>query len=117
MPLLGCSVGPAVRTTVGSTALLQQPLGLVERVKSPPRCAHSGIDEIERNDNPEGVHEHKVTPEVKRLRARVRTVEEVVVEQARGIVEHVAVELSERDDDLEWIAERVVGRDEAGGHE
>jgi len=75
------------------------------------------VHEVGRNHDPEGVQEDKVAPVVEKLRARVRQVENVVVKQGSGVVEDVAVELAERDDELGRVAERVVDGDEVGGEE
>jgi hypothetical protein len=40
-----------------------------------------------------------------------------VVEQGRSVVQYVAVELTERDDELGGVAEGVVDGDEVGGEE
>jgi hypothetical protein len=40
-----------------------------------------------------------------------------VVEERGGVIEYVAVELAERDDELGGVAKRVVDGDEVGGEE
>lgn len=73
--------------------------------------------EVTRDDDPEGVHQDKVAPVVELLRARVRQVEDVVVEQRGSVVQDVAVELAKGDDELGRVAQRVVNGDEVGGEE
>jgi hypothetical protein len=96
---------------------LHQLCGIVDGAE----CADGGSDALVHqeagDDDPEGVHEDKVAPVVAGLGTRVRDVEDVVVEHGGGIVEDVAVELAERDDELEGVAEGVVVGDERGGHE
>jgi hypothetical protein len=101
----------------GTAFALQDLVRFLQRIERTPGSTDARADQIERNDNPEAVHEHKIAPEIEGFRPRIGAVEEVVVEHARGIVEHVAVELAERDDDCQAVAQGVVRRDEAGGDE
>ena len=98
-------------------ARTQHLLSAVQRRERPRARAHALADQDERDHDPEGVHEHKVPPVVRRLGPRVREPQQPLVEQRRRVVEHVAVELPERDDDREGVAERVVFRDVRGGEE
>ena len=90
---------------------------VVDSCKCTPCSSHALVHEIARNDDPEGIHQDEVSPEVGGLGARVRHVQNVVVEEARRVVEDIAIELAERDDELERVAERVVDADEIGGDE
>jgi len=63
--------------------------------------------------DPEKVHQEVVSPEVVSLGSRVGDAQEVVVEHAGGVVEDISVDLSGRDDDLQWVAQRMVYRDHA----
>lgn len=40
-----------------------------------------------------------------------------MVEERGGVVEHITVELAERNNELEGVAERVIDGDEIGGDE
>jgi hypothetical protein len=97
------------------------PLHQLCRIVDGTECAHCRGDalvhEETRDDDPESIHQDKVAPVVAGLGARVRDVEDVVVEHGGGIVKDVTVELAERDDELERVAEGVVVGDEAGGNE
>lgn len=97
--------------------LLQQLRGVVDSAEG----AHGGVDalvhEVAGDDDPEEVHQDKVAPVVGCLGAGVGDVEDVVVEQGRRVIQDVAVELAERDNELERVAERVVDGDQVGGDE
>ena len=97
--------------------LLQQLRGVVDGAEG----ANGGVDalvhKVARNDDPEEVHENEVAPVVGCLRASVRDVEDVMVEQRGRVVQNIAVELTERDDQLQGVAERVVDGDQIGGDE
>lgn len=81
-------------------------------------CGHDTlVDEVSWNDDPEGVHQHKVSPVVELLGARVGEVEDVVVEERGSVVQDIAVKLAERDDELGRVAAGVVDGDEVGGEE
>lgn len=69
-------------------------------------------DEQQRNDNPEEVAEKVVSPEVESLRSAVDNVVDNLLESADSIVENITIQLAQADDDLEGVAERVVGDDE-----
>lgn len=68
-------------------------------------------------NHPNKVHEKVISPKVKYLRSRVCNFHVVVVEHARGIVKDQSVYLSNADDDLERVAERMRGRDESRNNE
>lgn len=68
-----------------------------------------GRARTERDDDPEEVHEEVVAPKVVGLGPAVGDVKDVMVEHAGGVVEDVAVELAQRDDDLQGVTERAVG--------
>jgi hypothetical protein len=68
-------------------------------------------EEARKND-PKGVHEHEIAPVIGGLRERVCHVEDIVIGHVGRVVEDVAVELAQRDDELERVAERVVVGDE-----
>jgi hypothetical protein len=93
---------------------LRTPLQPRQRRESPPRPPDTAPDQDPGDDDPEAVHEDEVEPVVEGLRPRVADVEYVLVEEARGVVEDVAVELAEGDDELEGVAERVLGCDHVG---
>jgi hypothetical protein len=103
--------------STGPTHACHQLRSIVGCVECAPRRSHALPHEPTRNHDPEGVHEHKVSPVVRRLRTRVRHVENVVIEHGRRIVQHVAVELAERDDELERPAQRMVVCDKNSGDE
>lgn len=69
-------------------------------------------DEQQGNDNPEEVAEEVVSPEVESLRSAVDNVVDDLLESADSIVENITIQLAQADDDLEGVAERVVGDDE-----
>lgn len=94
-----------------------EPRGIVHCAESTDGGADALVHEIAWDDDPEGVHEDKVAPVVCGLGARVRYVEDVVVEHGGCIVEHIAVELAERDDELEGVAQGMIVGDQAGGDE
>lgn len=102
-------------------ALLADLLNELRRVVDSRKRAPSGHDtlvhEVSWDHDPESVHQDKVSPVVELLRTRVRQVEDVVVEKRGSIVQYVAVELAERDDELGRVAERVVDGDEVGAEE
>jgi hypothetical protein len=102
---------------VHTAGALQQLVRIVDSAECAPGCVDALDHQKARDDDPEGVHEDKVAPVVCGLGARVRDVEDVVVEHGGGVVEDVAVELAERDDELERVADGVVVGDEAGGDE
>lgn len=62
----------------------------------------------ERDDDPEEVHEEVVAPKVVGLGPAVGNVKDVMVEHAGGVVEDVAVELAQRDDDLQGVTQGAV---------
>lgn len=63
------------------------------------------------NDDPDEVHEEEVEPEVVCFRAAILLASIVQIKHAGRIVENIAVDLAERDDALERISERGLGRD------
>lgn len=71
-------------------------------------------DEQQGNDNPEEVAEEVVSPEVESLRSAVDNVVDDLLESTDGIVENITIQLAQADDDLEGVAQRVVGDDEVG---
>lgn len=91
------------------------------RVVDGAECAPCRVDALDhqeaRNDDPESIHKDKVAPVVCGLGARVRDVEDVVVEHGGRVVKHIAVKLAERDDELEGVANGVVVSDENGADE
>jgi hypothetical protein len=102
-----------LRTAIPQTTV-KQLLRPVERREGPRGGRHAVADEDEGYDDPEGVHQDKVSPVVRSLWPRVGETQHALVEQARRVVQHVAVELAERYDDLEGVTERVVDGDERG---
>jgi hypothetical protein len=94
--------------------LLNQPGGIVDGCKGAPGSHDALVHEVSRDDDPEGIHQDKVAPVIVLLRTRVRQVEDVVVKERSGVVQDVAVELAERDNELGRVAERVVDGDEVG---
>jgi hypothetical protein len=96
---------------------LHQLCGVVYRTECAPCGVYALHHQPARNDNPESIHQDKVSPVVSGLGARVRHVENVMIEHGGCVVENVAVELTEGDDELEGVAERVVVGDETGGDE
>ena len=74
----------------------------------------AGPDQGRWDDEPEEVHHEVVHPEVKELWAGVYNALVVVVEHAGGIVKNDTVKLAGGDDDLDWMAEWVLGGDHGG---
>lgn len=97
--------------------LLQGSLKLLECRESPPARPHAIAKQHSGNHDPEGVHQNEVAVEIVRFRPRVRQVQDVVVEQASRVVEDIAVDLAERHDGLEWVAERMISCNEGGREE
>lgn len=82
--------------------------------------ADAGEDEPRGDDDPEEVAEEVVGPEVDALRAAVDDLVDDLVEGAGGVVQDVAVELAQADDDLERVAhgqvlDNAVGAEEGEG--
>lgn len=81
----------------------------------------SGAHALDHNaagdDDPEGVHQDVVSVEVKGLRTAVHLIVHLLVEEAGGVVEDVAIELAQADDDGGRVAQRVVDEDEVGDGE
>lgn len=69
------------------------------------------------NDNPKCIHEHKVSPEIERLRARIAHVKNVMIEHAGRIIQNIAIYLAERDKSLERMAETMVFGNHTGHNE
>jgi hypothetical protein len=107
----------AIAIAIAIANLLHQPSRIIDSRERAPGSHDTLVHQISRDDDPESVHEDKVAPVVELLRARVRQVEDIVVEQGRSVVQYVAVELAERDDELGGVAEGVVDGDEIGGEE
>jgi hypothetical protein len=116
---------PLLRRSVDSVRLdrpvgpvsLHRLLHLRQRHKRPPARVDSVDNQNTWEDDPESIHQDKVSPEVCCLRPRVAQIENIVVEHAGSIVQDVAVELPKGHDDLEGISERVVDSDKSSGHE
>jgi hypothetical protein len=102
---------------VDATGPLHQLCRVIDGAECAPRGVHALDHEPPWDDNPEGVHEDEVSPVVRGFGARVCDVEDVVIEHGGRVVEDVAVELAERDDELQRVAERVVVRDKGGSDE
>lgn len=66
------------------------------------------LERTEWNHNPDEIHEEIVHPKVVRLRAAVRSVMNVVIEQAGRIVQSIAIEVAHAHDDLQWMAQRML---------
>lgn len=75
------------------------------------------LDKQQRNNNPEEVAEEVVSPEVESFRSAVDNVVDDLLERADGIVQDVAVQLAQADDELEGVAQRVVDNDEVDAEE
>merc|ERR1712226_1617792 len=97
--------------------LLHQSRRIIDSRKGAPGSHDTLVHEVSRDDDPESIHEDKVSPEVELLWTRVRQVEDVVVKERSGVVQDVAVELAERDNELGWVSEWVVDRNEVGSQE
>ena len=67
-------------------------------------------------NHPDKVHEEVVTPKVQKLRSAVSNLLVVVVEHAGSIVEYKTINLSNRDNDLERVAEGMLSGDECGNN-
>lgn len=70
-----------------------------------------------REHHPDEVHEEIVHPEVQKFRSRVCDACVEMIEHAGGIVEDQSVDLTNTNDDLERMTERVRGRDKQGNDE
>jgi hypothetical protein len=97
--------------------LLQQLGGIVDGAESTDGGVDALVHQVAGDDDPEGVHQHEVAPVVGGLGAGVGNIEDVVVEERGRVVENVTVELAQRDDELQRVAQRVVDGDEVGGEE
>jgi hypothetical protein len=97
--------------------LLQQLGGIVDSLESANGSIDTLVHQVAGDNNPESVHQDKVAPVVGGLGAGVGNIEDVVVEQRSCVVQDVAVELAERDDELEGVAQRMVNSDEVGCNE
>lgn len=78
---------------------------------------HAGDDEAEGDDDPEEVAEEVVGPEVKGLGAAVLDALDDDGVGGGGVVEDVAVELAEADDELQGVAQGGAGDDAPGADE
>jgi hypothetical protein len=67
---------------------------IVDSTECAPGSVHALRHQEAGNDDPESIHEDKVSPIVRGLRTRVGDVEDVVVEHGGCIVENIAVELA-----------------------
>lgn len=65
-----------------------------------------------RYDDPDEVHEEEIEPEIIRFWSAIDQIFVVQFEEVGGVIKNVAVNLAQRDDSLERIAERVVGYDQ-----
>ncbi|KAI6756213.1 hypothetical protein HG530_011949 [Fusarium avenaceum] len=92
-------------------------LGSLHLRKSTLCGLHALHDQRRRNENPDRVAEHVVHPEVELLRATVHDVVHDLVEVACRKVENDTVDLSNADDELEWVAQRVLCYDSPGAEE
>jgi hypothetical protein len=97
--------------------LLQQLGGIVDSLESANGSIDTLVHQVAGDNNPESVHQDKVAPVVGGLGAGVGNIEDVVVEERGRVVENVTVELAQRDDELQRVAQRVVDGDEVGGEE
>jgi hypothetical protein len=102
---------------VHATGALHQLGRVVDGAECAPGRVYALDHQPSRDDDPEGVHQDEVAPVVRGLGTRVCDVEDVVVEHGGRVVENVAIELAERDDELQRVAERVVVRNKGGGDE
>jgi hypothetical protein len=66
------------------------------------------------NDDPESIHEYKVPIVVVRLGAGVHLAEQLLVKDACGVVENIAIKLAEGNDDLKGMTERMIRHDHVG---
>lgn len=69
------------------------------------------------NNHPDEVHKEVIEPEVVRLGSAIDQAEEVFVERISRIVENVAVNLAEGDDQLQGLTEGVLDGDIVGDEE
>lgn len=107
---------PLLCATVLS-ATLRGLLCLIQRLESLRSPSDTLNDEDQWDHNPEAVHQNKVSPVVVCFRAGVCSVKNVVVENACRVVQDVAVELAERNNNLKSVPEGVICRNQAGGEE
>lgn len=62
------------------------------------------------NHDPNEVHEKVIDPEIEGFRTTIGNPMHVMIEEARGIVETVAIEVAHADNDLKGMAQRVLSR-------
>lgn len=81
----------------------------------------NGLDTVthqtQRNDDPEGIAQHKVRPVVVSLRTRVRNAIHKLVVPANDVVQHITVQLAHADEQLERMSPGVVGDGSVGDEE
>lgn len=62
------------------------------------------------DDDPESIHKYKVPIVVVRLGSRVGVAQEIIVKNTGSVVEDIAVKLTQRHDDLQWMTKRMIGQ-------
>ena len=65
-----------------------------------------------RYDDPEKIHEKVIHPKIVRLWTAVIDTFEIKIEHTGGIVQNVAVELSQGDYGLKWVSQGMTRRDQ-----
>lgn len=70
----------------------------------------------QRNDNPKGIAQHKISPVVVTLRAGVGHPVHILIVPANNVVQHITIELAHADEQLERVSPGVV-RDGGVGDE
>ena len=62
------------------------------------------------NHNPDEVHEEIINPKIIHFRSAVGYTMDIVVKQARHIVQCISIQMAHTDDDLEWMPQGMLGK-------
>ena len=62
------------------------------------------------NHNPDEVHEEIINPKIIHFRSAVGYTMDIVVNQARHIVQYISIQMAHADDDLEWMPQGMLGK-------
>ena len=62
------------------------------------------------NHDPDKVHEEIINPKIIPFRSTVRYTMDIVVKQARHIVQCIPIQMAHADDELEWMAQGMLGK-------
>lgn len=100
-----------------SSSLLLGLLSSLDLGKSPDSLPDALDEQRHRDHDPDKVAEEVVPPEVEALGAAVDDLEDALAEEAGAVVEEVAVDLAQADDELQRESDRVVLDDGPGQEE